>query len=210
MKSLKKVLNAGLLTAATLSSAANANLLINGGFESPDVATGGWQYFNSSSVPGWGGSNIEIWDHLNSVPAYEGQQFAELNAHAGDGQPYSIYQTFATNLGQSYDVSFAYRARQSDNEVFQFDIDSLFGNISSWTISDHTTTGWSVFRSSFVANTPVSSVRFTSIVPSTGTIGNFLDDVSVTTTAQVSEPMTLSLLGLGLIGLGFSRKKLNK
>jgi hypothetical protein len=189
-------------TLAALSATASANLLINGSFENPDVNTGTWGWFTSANVPGWNGSNIEIWDNFSGVSAYEGSQFAELNAHPSNNQPFSIFQSFTTNSGQWYDLSFAYRARSSNSESFKLAIDNM-----DWLFADHTTAGWSVFSTSFQASGASSTISFTSVSPLTGTIGNFLDDVKVTT-HQVAEPATLALLGLGLAGLGFSRRRI--
>src|SRR5690606_20268956 len=98
MKLLKTILSSSILalTAGAFSIAANANLLTNGGFESNNVASGSWQFFSSSAVPGWDGSNIEIWNQYSGVSAYEGSQFAELNAHPNGGQAFTIFQDFTT------------------------------------------------------------------------------------------------------------------
>lgn len=208
MKSFKTFLTSAFLaaTAGALSFSATANVLVNGGFENPNVNSGSWQYFSASDVDGWNGSNIEIWNNLNNVSAFEGNQFAELNSHPGTGQAFTIFQDFSTVQGQTYNVSFAYRARSNNNEAFQADIRGLT-NLESWLIDDHTTSQWSTFSSSFVADSTLSSIAFTTIVPSTGTVGNFIDDVKV---SAVAEPATLALLGLGIASLGFTRRRLNK
>ena len=206
MKTITNLVKTSLITvtAGLFAVSANANLLINGSFENPNVTTGNWGWFTSANVPGWNGSNIEIWDNYGSVSAYEGSQFAELNAHPSNGQPFSIYQSFATTFGQWYDVSFAYRARSNSSESFNLTIDNL-----NWLIDDHTTSGWSVFSTSFQATSSSSMISFTSVSPLTGTVGNFLDDVKVQADpTRVAEPATLALLGLGLAGLGFSRRRL--
>ncbi|AOY86845.1 PEP-CTERM sorting domain-containing protein [Marinobacter salinus] len=197
------------LSALTLSLAvaapASANLIVNGSFEDPDVASGAWKSFDASEVPGWDGSRIEIWDNYNGETAYEGSQFAELNSDPGTGTAFSIFQDIATVIGQAYDMSFAYQARRSDTEVFAFSVIPEGSATLSWQLSNHTTDGWKLFSNSFVATAINTRIMFTSVVPETGTIGNFLDDVKVT--VAVPEPGTIAMLSLGLFGLGMSRRR---
>jgi hypothetical protein len=200
MKKISTIVKAaGLLLGVGLSAGANANLIVNGGFEDNNVATGSWQYYSANQVNGWEGSNIEIWDHLGGVVAPEGNQHAELNAHPNAGQ-FSIYQTFTTVVGQLYDVSFFYSARQDNSESFQFSVGSLDA-----LINDHVVGTWNQYVNVFRANSTSTTLRFTSVTPSYSTVGNLIDGVNVT--SHVPEPAGYALLALGIIGLGLARHR---
>lgn len=188
-----------------VATPASANLIVNGGFENPDVAAGSWQYFSSADVDGWNGDNIEIWNDLNGVTAYEGDQFAELNAHPYSGNTFGIYQSFATTADQMYNLSFAYRARQSNDETFNVSISApnTNGAYMNWLMDDHVVGEWKVFSTTFVALSELTTLTFSTTNAST--IGNFLDAVDVS--VPVPEPGTLGLLGLGVLGLGMARRR---
>jgi hypothetical protein len=196
-----------------LSSAANANLVVNGSFEAPDIPDNTWSPEDPGNVPGWlaDPDTIEIWDGLNGVASAEGEQHAELNSHNGHG-PFNLWQSIATTAGQQYTFSFAYSARNvNGNEQFSA---SLFdGNITtiggftsatsiynSGTVNNNSGT-WTYLTVGFTALTNSTTLAFKSINPN-GTVGNFIDDVSV-----VSAPATLALFGLALTGFFATRRK---
>jgi hypothetical protein len=181
-----------LFTLVLMSGFANANLIVNGGFENNAVNDGKWKWYASSNVDGWEGDNIEIWDSLNGVHAYEGENHAELNAHPGTGHAFTIFQTFATVANESYNLSFAYRARSNNDEAFLVEVMAGTAIVFTELVDDHITSGWKVFNAMFTATDTTAKLSFTSVSPSTATVGNFIDDVSV-----VSAPGALILFLLG-------------
>ncbi|MDT0595372.1 DUF642 domain-containing protein [Glaciecola petra] len=196
---------AAVLALVLCSGFANANLIVNGGFESNSVNDNSWRWFLSDNVNSWSGSNIEIWDSLNGVHAYEGENHIELNAHPYTGNVFTILQSFATNIGSVYDFSFAYRARRNNNEAFRVDVLSGTDNVFTNLMDDHVTSSWSVYSNVFTATDTTTTLSFTSVMPATSTVGNFIDAVSVTgqtSPVQASAPASalMMVLGLALIG----------
>lgn len=194
------------LAALLASPVASANLLINGSFEqSPELtqAGGDWGFFDPSKIDGWESAtnNIEIWSsNFNSVKAADGSQFAELNAHPETtGSAFTLFQKIDTKKDESYHLSFAYRARNG-GEKFKVEAGGFIQ-----TITNNNKDSWTTYSGMFTALSDETTLMFTSVDPDTETLGNFLDKVSIV--AKVTEPGTLALLGLGLAGLGVSRRR---
>jgi hypothetical protein len=181
--------------------ASHANLILNGSFEANNLPKNSWAILNSSKVSGWQGSNIELWHQLYNVQAADGQIHAELNADGGNSGAWSIFQPFATVTGTRYDLSFAYRARASENEAFRVTVADL-----NQIVNDHKTNSWSLFKTSFVATDSTTTLRFSSL--NNGTVGNFLDDVKVLASPvlpAVPESPAWPLLMLAAAGLFWRR-----
>ena len=199
----------GSILVAFCAASANANLIVNGGFEdnSPSSALGGgggWKYYDANDVLGWDGSNLELWGTLG-IDSYEGSYHAELNSHGKNNGAWSISQTFDTIAGQSYDLFFAYSARLANAsgslESFSVQVDGLY-----YELDDHVVGDWSTYSDSFIADDNTATLTFSSIDQHRWTYGNFLDDVRV---SSVPEPSSLALLALGFLGLGAVRKRIN-
>lgn len=168
-----------MLFAMLFSGISHANLIVDGGFENPEVNYGGWRWFHASDVDGWEGSNIEVWDNLYGFAAFEGEQHAELNAHSSNGGAFSIYQTFASDAGEQYALNFAYAARRNTHESFLVELLGDTGAFWSAVMDDHLVRQWSEFTTTFSAQSAETTLRFTAISPLAGTVGNLLDAVSV-------------------------------
>jgi hypothetical protein len=197
----------GSMLSALCSASANANLIINGGFEEDSTGSAlgggnGWKYYDSADVSGWGGSNLELWGTLG-IDSYEGDYHAELNSHGQQNGVWSISQTFDTLAGQSYDLFFAYGARLANAseslESFSVEVDGLY-----YELDDHVVGNWSTYSDSFVADDDTATLTFSSIAQHKWTYGNFLDAVKI---SAVPEPSSLALLALGFLGLAIARKK---
>lgn len=97
------------------------NLIQNGGFESPEVASGGWGLFPQGDLMGWilewiydseGTPTLEIQNNVAGAPD-EGNQHAELDGN----HPVGMYQVIETVPGETYDFSYAYSARDRKSVV---------------------------------------------------------------------------------------------
>ncbi|WP_032096017.1 MULTISPECIES: DUF642 domain-containing protein [unclassified Alteromonas] len=187
---------------------ASANLILNGSFENNDIKSNSWKAFSAGSVDGWSGTNMELWDNFQNLNAFDGSQYAELNAN-GNGGEYSILQTFTSSKGAIYDLSFAYAARRNNDsfelEIFSGDNDSdlLFSQV----FNDHKIKSWNEFYGQFIADSVSTTIRFSTI--NKGTLGNFLDNIVVNqasatagiSSVSVSEPMSLAVLSLSIVVL---------
>lgn len=197
----------------SVSITAHANLILNGSFESDDIKSNSWKPFAEDTVTGWSGTDMELWDNFNRLNAFEGSQYAELNANVR-GVNYSIFQNFKTEAGTTYDVSFAYAARRN-GESFKVDIFSETDSVLfTQVFDDHNVKRWSVFFGDFTAQTSLTTIRFSSL--NAGTYGNFIDNIVVTeapsfsaSVSSVSEPASLAIL-LPLTALALIRRNRKK
>lgn len=169
--------------------------VVNGSFENPDVdktytlASKQWGSlpqtavsYKSSMVEGWSttatDAEIEIWQSgFNGVPAYRGDQFAEINAN----QTAALYQDITTTPGSVMYWSFAHRGR--------IGVDTIALQVGAPQGPSYTTLGtfktdsnaWAVYEGNYTVPAGQTKTRFfyQAVATANGntTTGNFLDDI---------------------------------
>lgn len=198
---------AGALTLAPASLSA-AESLTNGGFEAPVVVGPCCVTSPPTPIPGWTPTpNVNVVNGTFSSSAgnlaKEGNQYLDLVGEGGTG---SIAQSFATAIGQVYNLRFWY-----SHNLFS-GLGSASARLSVGSLSDSFThTGgtnanlaWVFYSNSFTAGSASTTLTFTNTAGATNE-GVFLDAVSVT---AVPEPSTwaMLILGFGLLGGAMRRR----
>ncbi len=166
------------------SQTSTCHFLCNTDFEQDKlVQSGQFGFFDQDLVSCWNTTAtdrmIEIWGSgFGGVPAYSGNQFAELNANMVS----TLYQNFTSSLGGTVEISFAHRGRAG--------LDRLSVEIGPKTGPFVNLGTFSADNKSWVYNTisytfPSSgntdyTIRFNSVSAAGGaTVGNFLDAISI-------------------------------
>ena len=163
----------------------NAQLIINGGFETPDTPTYIQINPGENTIAPWvvGLHSVEVGDAVGNGfitgPAFEGAQMLDLNG-LGRGQ---LTQAFATTPGLLYTVTFAY----TDNSCSPLTPASatvrLFDGLGDRLNQTITHTGavagdlnWTVFNGQFTALQNTTSLEFTSLTDSAWLGGGIMLD----------------------------------
>ncbi|WP_299636838.1 hypothetical protein, partial [uncultured Tenacibaculum sp.] len=165
----------------------STDAFVNGSFENVPSSFSTFRIFPETSVEGWdtdADNRIELWRAgYQGVPAADGQYFAELNANL----PSALYQEFCTIPGDIINWSLNHRGR-SGVDVAQVRIGgSITSSASDFTqnMSDDNT-AWGTYRGSYTVPVGQTStvIAFEAISTATGSlsVGNFIDNVSITVT----------------------------
>ena len=176
-----------------LEQRALLSVLLNGGFEQPTPLPNAWgREFSAgnTAIPGWSvvSGSVDI-QSASWFDPYQGAQSLDLDG----SQPGSIGQSFATTIGTTYQLSFAYGNNPDQRGTFDgphtADVtvtDShgmvLISSTVTHTGSTPTIMNYQMFTDNFVADTTITTLKFTSTDPSYSNNGIALDAVSVSPT----------------------------
>lgn len=182
-----------------------AGRIDNGGFEMPFVANGSFRLFPAASVPPWSTTDslnqIEIWGTgFQGVPAFEGRQFAEINANSAG----TLSTTVQPTAGRAIEFAFAHRGRQLSNEQVRVTVTDLGadgvlggGNDSVLLNKVYTdgTSAWGSYQENLgFATGNKLLLQFAAVNPP-GSIGNFLDGIRFgVTTLSDTDTVTINNL----------------
>ena len=162
----------------------NCNFICNTDFEDEKLVNNGqFGFFDQDRVSCWNTTAtdrmIEIWGSgFGGVPAYSGNQFAELNANMVS----TLFQNFSAAHGGTVEISFAHRGRAGLDRLSveigptngpYTNLGTFSANNTSWIFNTLNYTFPDTGRIDFV-------IRFNSVSAAGGaTVGNFLDAITI-------------------------------
>lgn len=173
-------------TKSTLAQVNGNAFLCNTDFEdSMVVSPGSYVIINQNAVPCWKTTAtdqmIEVWGAgFNGVQPHSGSQFIELNANMVS----TIYQEFTPVPASTAIISFAHRGR-SGTDVMAVEIGPVGGPYTPLGTFSAGNTAWVIHTVNYTFLAGISgqyALRFNSVSSAGGSIsiGNFLDDISIT------------------------------
>jgi hypothetical protein len=207
---------------ATAVNASAANLIVNGGFESPATAPGlNFNFGGGNSFLGWTvvGPASNAVTILNATyaetnilfQAQTGASSLDITGAGNAGPTAGVVQTVSTSVGQPYSLTFwVGNADGSGNSAFGLPstVNLVINNGSPTSFTNSSVVfravQWSQFEYVFIAATPTTTLAFYNGTPAGDRFAG-LDNISL---QAVPEPSTLAFWSLGLIGLAIARRRL--
>lgn len=189
-------------------SSVQANLIVNGSFETLPRVLGSGSWTTYSSIEGWTADYglIEVRNNVQGV-AQDGNIFVEMDSDRNS----SMYsQSVSTVVGSQYTLSYYYAPR-INNSAASNGIELYFNDVllDSYTSFSNTNNAWEQ-RVFTVTGTGSDKVSFKAVGTS-DSYGGSIDNVSMERASSVPEPGLIMLLGTGLLSLiGFNRRLLRR
>jgi hypothetical protein len=207
---MKKIIALAALAAASVTASAATNLFTDGSFEAISQSAGTWNTYNA--VPGWtvtqasfaaSSHGLEIRNNVAGT-AEDGSNFIELDGYEND----RITTSFATTVGQTYEISFWYQNRAGvDASSEGFDATVLSGGVSSASlVGNAASNAWLQEKIIFTAGSSISTFTLAATGTSDG-YGTSFDNFNA---VAVPEPATMGLFAAGLAILGLSARRRRK
>lgn len=191
----------------------------------------GWQARAYSGVEAQFNGNIVDATNGTQFSAFDGNYYVELDTHFDYENPANSnswirQQLTGLNIGQTYELSFAYAARTQDADdngigVYWGETADLFSGLFQVSVDYDGSNwlNWTTYTYRFTASAAEMFLGFQALgnkawdatslgaqyyFAESNKYGGFLDAVNVT---AVPEPGTLAVLALGLVGLGAMRRR---
>jgi hypothetical protein len=205
---MKKIFALAALAAASVTASAATNLLTDGSFESISQPAGTWNTY--TVVPGWSVTTanflpsphgLEVRDNVVGS-AEDGHNFIELDGYEND----RITTSFATTVGQTYEVTFWYQNRAGVAASSEgFDATVLSGaSVSAASLAGNAASnGWQQEKIVFTAGS-TSTIFSIAAAGTSDSYGTSFDNFSA---VAVPEPATMGLFAAGLAMLGLSSRR---
>ncbi|MDD7910757.1 cadherin-like domain-containing protein [Pseudovibrio exalbescens] len=149
-----------------------SNLIVNGSFEDPDLPQGDWgSYPSGNSVPGWGGTRIEIQDRYQGRVASEGEQYAELDAERAVD---TLFQDVSAETGETYLLSVDIAARRGGTETIE-----VYWNNQKIATLEAQGPEWVTHTFKVTGEAGLDRLEFRELASENDTYGGFIDNVQL-------------------------------
>ena len=155
---------------------------VNSDFEQPDISgppynTNNFTFLDQDEVPGWsttaGDGVMELWnDGFQGVPAYSGDQFAEILAN----QIGALYFDLSTVPNSLFSWTFAHRGRGGTDNI-RVSIGAVGSEVGQGDFATDNT-AWAVYSGNYTVPADQFVTRFQFESLDAGSVGNFVDSVT--------------------------------